>query len=90
MVSVSQVQHAGSMQFLKHIMSWKDTHREHKQATGLSWAEYHERWFVHRDELDDLHTQIERLTEQLEATQNTYQKMHREVFESRIMEEYDE
>jgi len=71
-------------------MSWKDDHREHKEETGLSWSDYHDRWFVHRSELDDLHTQIERLTEQLEATQNTYQKMHREVFEAEIMEHYDE
>jgi len=66
-------------------MSWKDDCREHKDETGLSWAEYHERYFVHCDDLDDLHTQIKQLTEHVEANTNTYQKMQRELHEVRVL-----
>jgi len=66
-------------------MSWKDDCREHKAETGLSWDEYHNRYFVHRHELDDLHTQIETLTEHVEANTNTYQKMQRELHEVRVL-----
>jgi len=69
-------------------MSWKDDWREHKEQTGLSWADYHDRWFVHREDMDDLYEQMQAIQEQLEATRNTYQKMHREVFEKHIMENY--
>jgi len=67
------------------MSNWKDDCREHKEETGLSWAEYHERYFVHRHQLDDLHTQIETLTEHVEANKNTYQKMQRELHEVRAL-----
>ena len=71
-------------------MSWKDNWRDHKEETGLSWSEYHDRWFVHRNDMDDLTEQMQAIEELLEATKNTYQKMHREVFEANIMEDYDD
>lgn len=67
-------------------MSWKDEWRDHKEDTGLSWSEYHDRWFVHRTELDDLHNQLERIDNHLQAATNTYRQMHREAFEQRLME----
>jgi len=67
------------------MSNWKDDCREHKEQTGLSWDEYHARYFVHRHELDDLHTQIETLTEHVEANKNTYQKMQRELHEVRAL-----
>lgn len=71
-------------------MTWKDDWREHKEGTGLSWAEYHDRWFVHRSEIDELHEQIERLDKHLQAATESYKQMHRDVFEKHIMEQYDE
>ena len=71
-------------------MSWKDNWREHKEETVLSWSEYHDRWFVHRNDMDDLTEQMQAIEELLEATKNTYERMHREVFEKHVMEDYDE
>ena len=37
-----------------------------------------------------LNQRIEELEQQMEAVKNTYQRMHRDVFEQQIMEDKDE
>jgi len=71
-------------------MSWKDDYRSEKDKSGLTWDEYHARYFVHRHDLDDLHTQIKQLTEHVEANKNTYKKMQHELHELRVMEGYED
>jgi len=78
-------------------MSWKDDWRSHKEDTDLSWGDYHDEYFIHRHEREDLAARVESLERQiddlndhLEAVTETYNRMHREVFEANIMEEYDE
>ena len=61
--------------------SWKDEHREHKQQTGLSWEEYHERYFHHEHEIEDLRTSVEQLDEHLQAVTEAYDELRRELFE---------
>jgi len=76
---------------------WKDRWRDHKDDTGLTWGEYHDRYFTHDHDRADLKARIaelegtiERLQDHLEAVEATYQRMHRDVFEQQIMEDKDE
>lgn len=74
-------------------MSWKDDHREHYESTDLTWDEYHDRYFYHESELEDVHKAeldelreaVETLTEHVKAVKNTYQDMKNEVMELRVL-----
>lgn len=73
-------------------MTWKDDHQEHKNETGLTWHEYHQRHFVHVDELDGMTESIKDLREHVEAVTNEYRQMKRELHEVRVLlasEEYE-
>ena len=66
-------------------MSWKDDYADDKAESGLTWDEYHERRFVHVDELDDMADSIAQLTEHVEAVTNTYKRMQRDIHELRVL-----
>jgi flagellar biosynthesis chaperone FliJ len=66
-------------------MSWKEDYRQHKEETGLTWEEYHERYFTHESEIDSLRSEVETLQEHVEAVKNTYQKMQRELHEVQVL-----
>jgi flagellar biosynthesis chaperone FliJ len=70
-------------------MSWKDDCREHKQETGLTWSEYHERYFTHEHDIDSLRAEVEELSEHVEACKNSYQDLQRELHELRVMMQSD-
>ena len=72
------------------MSDWKDRHRDHKDETGLSWSDYHDRHFVHTSELDDMATEIERLREHVEAVTREYCDLKRELHEVRVLLESDE
>ena len=66
-------------------MQWKEDWADHKEQTGLTWAEYHAEYFVHQDELSDLRAEIDDLTTHVEATKNSYQQLARELHEIRVL-----
>ena len=72
------------------MSDWKDEYREHKDETGLSWADYHDRHFVHTSELDDMATEIERLSEHVDAVTREYRDLKREFHEIKVMLESEE
>jgi len=71
-------------------MSWKDDHRDEKEASGLTWDEFHDRRFVHVDDLDGATATLEQLDETVTALRNEYRDLKRELSEVRIMLESDE
>ena len=69
-------------------MSWKDTYREKKDASGLTWDEFVEQRLVHVDEIPA--SELQEMNEHLEAVRNEYRQMKRELHEVRIMLESEE
>lgn len=66
-------------------MSWKDEWQADKKESGLTWEEYHQRRFVHVDELDDMADEINRLTEHVDAVTREYRDLKREFHEIKVM-----
>lgn len=71
-------------------MSWKDEWRDEKDASGLTWDEFHERQFVHVSELDGATKTLEALDEHVRACANEYQSMKRELHEVRVLLESED
>ena len=71
------------------MSNWKDDYADDKTESGLTWDEYHERRFVHVDELDDMADSIAQLTEHVEACRNEYRDMKRELHELRVLLNHD-
>lgn len=71
-------------------MSWRDEFREEKEASGLTWDEFHEQEFVHVDDLDGLRETIEGLREDVNDLAGEYRQTKRELHEVRLMLESDE
>jgi flagellar biosynthesis chaperone FliJ len=71
-------------------MSWKDEYREEKEESGLTWDEFHERRFVHVDEIDGATATLEDLAEQVEACANSYRELKNELKMVRLLYESDE
>lgn len=71
-------------------MSWKDDYRDEKDESGLTWDEFHDRRFVHVDDLDGATATLEQLDETVTALRNEYRDLKRELSEVRIMLESDE
>ena len=71
-------------------MSWKDDYREEKAESGLTWDEFHERRFVHVDELDDATATLSELSEHVEACTEAYRELKNELYEVRLLYESDE
>jgi flagellar biosynthesis chaperone FliJ len=71
-------------------VTWKDDYREDKQETGLTWDQYHERRFIHVDDLDSATATLADLSTQVEALTNEYKELRRELQEVRILMESDE
>ena len=69
-------------------MSWKDDYREEKEASGLTWDEFHRERFVHVDDIAA--TELDAIREHLEAVRNEYRDMKREVYELKVMLESEE
>lgn len=72
------------------MSDWRDKHREHKEETGLSWSDYHDRHFVHTEDLEDMQTAVADLAAHVEAVTNSYDDLKRELSEVRIMLESEE
>lgn len=66
-------------------MTWKDGHREDKEASGLTWAEYHERNFVHVGDLDDAGETLADLRDHVESLEHEYRGLKREFYELRLL-----
>lgn len=71
-------------------MSWKDDYREEKDASGLTWDEFHDRRFVHVDELDSATTTLADLRDHVDAAAREYRDMKRELQEVRRLLESEE
>ena len=71
-------------------MSWKDDYRENKKSSGLTWDEYHNKKFVHVDDQNELRTDIEELSQTIEAMTTEYKQLKRELHEVRVLMESDE
>jgi len=71
-------------------VTWKDEYADEKAESGLTWDEFHERRFVHVDELDSATATLTALTKQVEALTNEYKELRREIQEVRILMESDE
>ena len=70
--------------------SWKDEYRDEKDESGLTWDEFHDRRFVHVDELDGATATLEDLCDHVEALTNEYKELRRELQEVRILYESDD
>lgn len=70
------------------MTDWKDEYREEKEASGLTWDEFHRERFVHVDDIAA--AELEEIRTHLEAVRNEYRDMKREVAELKIMLESDE
>lgn len=71
-------------------MSWKDEYREEKEASGLTWSEFHKRRFVHVDDLDDATQTLADLRRHVEGVENEYRDLKREFAELRILLESED
>jgi flagellar biosynthesis chaperone FliJ len=71
-------------------MTWKDEYADEKAESGLTWDEFHERRFIHVDELDSATATLADLSEQVEALTNEYKELRRELQEVRILMESEE
>jgi flagellar biosynthesis chaperone FliJ len=71
-------------------MTWKDDYADEKAESGLTWDEFHERRFIHVDELDSATATLADLSEQVEALTNEYKELRRELQEVRILMESEE
>ena len=69
--------------------SWKDRWREHKQETGLTWDEYHRKYFQHEEDIEDLRDSVERLDEHVQAVTEAYDELRQELWEIRTLMEGD-
>jgi hypothetical protein len=63
--------------------SWKDDYREEKEASRLTWDEFHRERFVHVDDLAA--AEIDRVCEHLDAVKREYRQMKRELHETRVL-----
>jgi len=76
-------------------MSWKDDYRDEYDDSGKTWDEFVRTEMHHESELSGLTEQlaavealaheVEALREHVEANQNTYQDMQRELHELRVL-----
>jgi len=69
-------------------MTWKDEWRDEKEASGLTWDEFHRERFVHVD--DVAAAEVDRVTDHLDAVMREYREMKRELHEVRVMLKSDE
>jgi len=72
------------------MTDWKQQYREDKDASGLTWQEYHARNFIHVSELEDATTTLQQLSEHVDACTREYREMKRELHEVRVLLESDE
>jgi len=66
-------------------MSWKDDYRDEKDESGLTWDEFHRQRFVHVDDIAD--AKLDRTDDHLQAVQDEYQRLRRELHETRVLVE---
>ena len=71
-------------------MSWKDDYRDAKEQSGLTWDEFHERRFVHVDDLDGATQTLEALDDHVQAVATEYQDLKRELHEVRVLLESED
>jgi len=71
-------------------MTWKDDYRSEKDASGLTWDEFHDRRFVHVDDLDGATATLEQLDETVRALRNEYRDLKRELSEVRVLLESED
>ena len=62
----------------------KESAQEAKR-NGETWNDYHDRHFVHTSKLDDMATEIERLSDHVEAVTREYRDLKREFHEIKVM-----
>ena len=67
---------------------WREQYREEKEASGLTWDEFHRQRFVHVDDIAA--AQVEQVCEHLDAVKREYQQLKRELFELRVLAGYEE
>ena len=70
------------------MSDWKDEWREEKNASGLTWDEFHRERFVHVDDLAA--AELEAIREHLDAVEREYRQMKRELHETRVLLESEE
>lgn len=73
-------------------MTWKDDYRDEKAESGLTWDAFHERRFVHVDELDDATGTLADLQENVSALMHEWKETRRELHEIKVLlksEEFD-
>lgn len=68
-------------------MSWKDDYRERKDASGKTWDEFAETELHHEDDLDNLRSQVESLTAEVDALADHCQALRRKLGEIQILVE---
>ncbi|QAS68899.1 hypothetical protein HFTV1-gp66 [Haloferax tailed virus 1] len=73
-------------------MTWKDDYQDEKAESGLTWDDFHQRRFVHVDELDDATQTLAELTENVSALMTEWKETRRELHEIKVLlksEEFD-
>ena len=67
---------------------WREQYREQKEASGLTWDEFHRQRFVHVDDIAA--AQVDQVCEHLDAVKREYQQLKRELFELRVLAGYED
>jgi len=52
---------------------WREEYRSEKEESGLTWDEFHEKRFVHVDDIAD--EELEQVREHLDAVRNEYRDL---------------
>jgi predicted nucleic acid-binding Zn-ribbon protein len=66
-------------------MSWRDQYRDRKDASGKTWDEFVRTELHHEDELDDLRSQVERLTDDVDALTEHVEDLRNNIGEVLIL-----
>jgi polyhydroxyalkanoate synthesis regulator phasin len=67
------------------MSDWKDQYRDRKDASGKTWDEFVTTELHHEDELDDLRSQVERLTDDVDALSEHVRDLRNNIGEVLIL-----
>ena len=67
---------------------WREQYREQKEASDLTWDEFHRQRFVHVDDIAA--AQVDQVCDHLDAVKREYQQLKRELHEIRVLAGYED
>lgn len=67
------------------MTDWKDDYREYKDESGKTWEEFIATEMYHESELDDLRSEVERLTDRVDALVEIVRELKNHIGEVLIL-----